>query len=226
MQSVVSTGRNLEEAKLNALEELGINDVTQVEFEELESPVDGIIRLRCTLKSDNTSGQITPQAADSGHSDEDLGDEPTPDVVEKAMLIAKEVAEYSRLSISPTHHGNQGRYIHIEYSGADCPLLIQHHGEFLDSLQYLMNVILSKFGGGGRVILDSLTYRKKRADRLRELATSLAEQVKDRQEEAELDPLPAHERRIIHHALLQDDGVQTYSEGNEPNRYVVISPKR
>jgi spoIIIJ-associated protein len=226
MRSLEIEGKNLKEAKQTALAELGVLDEAEVDFEVLSDVKGEPVRVRATLKGAGAQEEHAPRAADSGHSEDELGDEPAPDVLDRAMRIACEVAEHSGLDMQAAHRGNQGHYVHIEYTGPDSPILIEHRGEALDALQYLMNVMLSKAGGGARVILDTQNYRRRRADRLRELATSLATQVKERQEEAALDPLPAHERRIIHHALLEDDGVETYSEGNEPNRYVVISPKR
>ena len=67
-------------------------------------------------------------------------------------------------------------------------------------------------------------YRKRREDALTNLATKIAEQVLERQEEAVLDALPAFERRIVHKALSTIGGIATYSEGEEPNRRVVIAP--
>ena len=75
-----------------------------------------------------------------------------------------------------------------------------------------------------RLMLDAEGYRGRRADALRQRALDLAREVKERNQEAELEPLPAHERRIIHAALSEDPNVSTYSEGDEPHRRIVISP--
>jgi spoIIIJ-associated protein len=75
-----------------------------------------------------------------------------------------------------------------------------------------------------RVTLDGNDFRRRREDQLTKLAQSIADQVAKRGEEAVLDALPAFERRIVHKALSEYGGVQTYSEGEEPNRRVVIAP--
>ena len=116
-------------------------------------------------------------------------------------------------------------YLDVELTGQDALETFGRHGSSLDALQYLANLIINRrVGPEIRVILDANSYRRRRAETLENLARQFAAQVKDRQEECELDPLPAHERRIIHNALLDDPAVRTYSEGDEPDRRVVIAP--
>ena len=105
-------------------------------------------------------------------------------------------------------------------------MILPGDGSSLDALQYLCNLVINRrLGPEIRLILDASGYRERRAETLRKLAFEYANQVKDRQEECELDPLPAHERRIIHNSLLDDPGVRTYSEGDEPDRRVIIAPR-
>jgi spoIIIJ-associated protein len=95
----------------------------------------------------------------------------------------------------------------------------------LNALQYLCNVIASrKVTNGIRVTLEGDEYRQRREQILTQMALEVAEEVKKRGEEAVLAPLPAFERRIIHQALVEFAGVETYSEGEEPERCVVIAP--
>jgi len=74
-------------------------------------------------------------------------------------------------------------------------------------------------------MLDADNYRERRAETLCSIAQDYAREVKDRNQEAEMDPLPAHERRIIHSALIDDPDIRTYSEGDEPHRHIVIAPR-
>ena len=116
-------------------------------------------------------------------------------------------------------------YLDVELTGQDALETFGRHGSSLDALQYLANLAINRrVGPEIRLILDANSYRRRRAETLENLARQYANQVKDRQEECELDPLPAHERRIIHNALLDDPAVRTYSEGDEPDRRVVIAP--
>ncbi len=118
-----------------------------------------------------------------------------------------------------------GRYINLEIDGKDVGYLVGRRGEVLNALQYIANVIASrKLQPGVRIVLEGDNYRKRREEVLTELATNIAKEVKARGEEAVLDALPAFERRIVHQALVEFDGVTTYSEGEEPSRRVVIAP--
>ena len=119
----------------------------------------------------------------------------------------------------------EGRYVSLEIDGRDLGHLVGKHGEVINNLQYLMNISAGrKLGNGVRCILDGDDYRSRREEKLTALATKIATQVRDRGEEAVLDALPAFERRIVHKALSEMEGVTTYSEGEEPNRRVVIAP--
>lgn len=118
-----------------------------------------------------------------------------------------------------------GRYVNIDLDGSDVGFLVGRRGEVLNALQYLLNVISSRrVTQGVRVTLEGDDYRKRRETILTQMAIEVAEEVKKRGEEALLDALPAFERRIIHQALVDFEGVETYSEGEEPNRCVVIAP--
>ncbi|MCO5297769.1 MAG: KH domain-containing protein [Fimbriimonadaceae bacterium] len=144
----------------------------------------------------------------------------------KAMLaLVEEMLASADLEITAKVAGLQGRYVNIELDGRDVGHLIGKHGEVLNASQYLANIIASrKFDNGVRIVLDGANYRTKREEALTGLATKIAEQVLARGEEAVLDALPAFERRIVHKALSEIEGITTYSEGEEPNRRVVIAP--
>lgn len=119
----------------------------------------------------------------------------------------------------------QGRYVNIELDGKDVAYLVGKHGEVLNALQYLVNIIAGRtFGNGVRATIDGNHYRNRREQQLTAHAKRVADEVKKRGEEAVLDALPAFERRIVHKALSDYQGVSTYSEGEEPNRRVVIAP--
>lgn len=119
-----------------------------------------------------------------------------------------------------------GRYVNMQISGTDVGFLVGRRGEVLNAVQYLMNVVAARqLTNGVRVTLEGDNYREKRTKILYKMAEEIATQVKERGEEAVLDALPAFERRIIHQALVDFEGVNTYSEGEEPKRCVVIAPK-
>ena len=112
--------------------------------------------------------------------------------------------------------------------GDNLGILIGKHGQTLDSLQYLTNLVVNKNPGSGytRIILDVEDYRARREETLTRLAGHLADKACRIGEEIRLEPMSRHERKIIHMALQDNRRVTTYSAGENPRRYVVIVPKR
>ena len=106
-------------------------------------------------------------------------------------------------------------------------ILIGKHGQTLDSLQYLTNLVANKNSNERvRVIIDVEDYRDRRIETLTRLATRLADKVKRNGERVALEPMNPHERKIIHMALQGDRRVTTLSEGDDPYRHVVIELKK
>ena len=111
--------------------------------------------------------------------------------------------------------------------GDDMGILIGKHGQTLDSLQYLTNLVANKNSSERvRVIIDVEDYRDRRIETLTRLANRLADKVKRTGERVALEPMNPHERKIIHMALQGDRRVTTLSEGDEPYRHVVIELKK
>ncbi len=104
--------------------------------------------------------------------------------------------------------------------------MIGRHGQTIDAVQYLMNAISHREYGDERkeVVVDAAGYRERRRSTLESLAMRTAEQVRTSGERIELDPMTAVERKVVHLKLKEVDGVETASEGTEPNRYVVVLP--
>jgi spoIIIJ-associated protein len=115
----------------------------------------------------------------------------------------------------------------VTCSGADVAILIGRHGQTIDAVQYLLNAISHRSYGDERkeVIVDAAGYRERRRATLESLAVRTAQQVRTNGERVELDPMTAVERKVVHLRLKEFDGVQTASEGTEPNRYVVVLPE-
>ena len=114
----------------------------------------------------------------------------------------------------------------LAVSGPDASMLVGLHGQTLDAFQYLLMLMTNKGQANRiRVTLDADSYRARRAKKLAEFANELAAEVGKTGQEAVTDTLNPMERRIIHTALADNPDVQTYSEGDEPNRYVVVTPR-
>ena len=119
--------------------------------------------------------------------------------------------------------GNVFGYINGDTLG----ILIGRRGETLDAVQYLTSLKVNRGREGYiRVTLDTENYRAKREDTLIRLANRMANRALRTGRKVSLEPMNPYERRIIHYALQQTDGVDTHSEGEEPNRHVVITHKK
>ena len=115
----------------------------------------------------------------------------------------------------------------INLIGDDMGILIGKRGQTLDSLQYLVSMVLNKENDGYlRVKLDTENYRSRRKETLETLAKNIAYKVKRTKRSVSLEPMNPYERRIIHAALQNDKYVTTRSEGEEPFRHVVIFLKK
>lgn len=149
----------------------------------------------------------------------------TEEMAEEAMGVIRGLLEAGDLEARVELKGLNGRYVNLELDGKDVVHLVGKQGEALNQLQYLANIMISRqLDTGVRVTLDGNNFRQRREEKLATLARSVAEQVLERGEEAVFDALPAFERRVVHKVLAEFDGVTTYSEGEEPNRHVVIAP--
>ena len=117
--------------------------------------------------------------------------------------------------------------ININIVGKDMGLLIGKRGQTLDALQYLTSLVVNKESGTYyKVKLDTENYRARRRETLENLAKNLSSKVKKTKKSVALEPMNPYERRIIHSALQYDKFLETYSEGEEPNRKVVIAMKK
>ncbi len=115
----------------------------------------------------------------------------------------------------------------IDLSGDDMGVLIGKRGQTLDSLQYLVSLVVNKdVENYIRVKVDTENYRQRRKETLENLAKNIAYKVKRTKRPVSLEPMNPYERRIIHSALQNDKYVTTHSEGDEPFRHVVVVLKR
>lgn len=115
----------------------------------------------------------------------------------------------------------------VELSGDEMGILIGKRGQTLDSLQYLVSLVVNKdVDNYIRVKVDTENYRKRRKDTLENLAKNISYKVKRTKRPVSLEPMNPYERRIIHSALQNDKYVTTYSEGEEPFRHVVVVLKK
>lgn len=124
-------------------------------------------------------------------------------------------------------YNEEERNMDIELNGDDMGVLIGKRGQTLDSLQYLVSLVVNKdVDEYIRVKVDTENYRERRKETLENLAKNIAYKVKRNKRPVSLEPMNPYERRIIHSTLQNDKYVTTHSEGDEPFRRVVVTLKR
>ncbi|HZH94223.1 MAG TPA: RNA-binding cell elongation regulator Jag/EloR [Tissierellaceae bacterium] len=208
MKFVVKTAKTLEEALQEALTELKATE-KDVEYEVIEEASKGLFgligakeaKIKVVLKNDP---------------------EETADKFLDGVLKGMGIIALHDISI-------EDDIMKIEInniSSSDMGILIGKRGNTLDSIQYLLSLAINKDRENYlKVLLDAEGYRAKREETLKRLANKMAEKAKYSKRPVKLEPMNPYERRIIHSALQEFDGVSTYSEGNEPYRRVVIVSK-
>jgi spoIIIJ-associated protein len=228
---VEKTGRTVEEAINEALEELGITSeeaIIEVLDEGVSGGVLGFGRRPARVRVSIDEEAIHPAQAEEEqpvyYGDDEYTEEPeTPEEAETTAYVA---AILSGIGI----HGKissyrEGDTLHIEISGHDVGAAIGHHGETLDAIQYLASLVANKQSDNHlRVSVDIGGYRRRRESTLVSLAERAADKAVRTGRSVRLEPMSPAERRIIHTALQDFPGVTTHSEGEEPERYVVITP--
>ena len=128
---------------------------------------------------------------------------------------------------STIDYDEDSRVMNIDFSGDEMGILIGKRGQTLDSLQYLISLVVNKESDSYiKVKVDTEDYRERRKQTLENLAKNLSYKVKRTRRPVTLEPMNPYERRIIHSALQNDRYVETHSEGDEPYRKVVITLKK
>jgi spoIIIJ-associated protein len=124
------------------------------------------------------------------------------------------------------HVDEEEETITVSCTGPDLGMLIGRHGQTIDAIQYLANAAMYRGHSDERkeVVVDAAGYRARRRASLEALALRSAERALAQREPVELEPMTAVERKVVHLRLKELDGVETTSEGTEPNRFVVVHP--
>lgn len=146
---------------------------------------------------------------------------------EKARKFLSDVFRTMNLEVKVNMEFNKKEgSLNIDFEGSQMGILIGKRGQTLDSLQYITNLVVNKDAESYvRVKLDTENYRQRRKETLENLARNISFKVKKTRKSVSLEPMNPYERRIIHSSLQGNKYVETYSEGNEPYRYVVVTYK-
>lgn len=224
MKWVEKSAKTVEEAVELAIQELNITKDKAV-IEILEQPSKGFLgligsrlaRVKVTVKEEKAA---EPEVSAKKETSADRSKEK-----DTAYGFLREVLNCMDVKAEiKIKHTEAGLYINL--IGPKMGIIIGRRGQTLDSLQYLVSLVVNKDKGRDdylRVVLDTENYRSKREETLIRLANRLAERVVKTRKRMELEPMNPYERRIIHSALQDYPGVITYSEGEEPNRKVIIA---
>jgi len=206
-KEVVTTAKTIEEAVAKAVEELGAPSADKIEYTVIEEPKKGFLGLGAT------DAKISASYVSGGEA--------------RAVAFVKQLlADMSieaELEVTDGENGEKK----ISINGEGAAILIGHHGETLDSLQYLASLAANKRVNGKkeeytRISVDVEGYRAKREETLRTLARKMAARVVKYKKSVMLEPMNPYERRIIHSEIQNIEGVSTNSIGSENNRKIVI----
>jgi spoIIIJ-associated protein len=208
MRSVVKVSKTVDEAVKEALRELDV-DQDDVKVEVVEEPSKGLFGL---IGVKDAKVKVTVVNDPIEIADNFLS-RLLPSMNIKAMSVVK----------------REGMSLHVDItniSSSDMGILIGKRGSTLDSIQYLLSLVVNKDRENYiKIVVDIKGYRKKREETLIRLANKMAEKAKYSKRPIRLEPMNPYERRIIHSALQNMEGITTHSEGDEPYRRVVIQSK-
>ena len=234
LKTVTKTAKTVDEAVEAAIAELGCTkEQAQIEVisEGSEGGFLGVGKKDAEVKVSYEDGSDDAVSSDDSEDEEYYGDDENfeGDAVSEAEdAAANFVAEVlSGIGI----HGNMDSYreddtIYISVTGSDCGAAIGRHGETLEAITYMTNLIANKHSEGRvHVHLDVGGYRKHREQILKNLADKAASRVKRSGRKVVMEPMTPSERRIVHSYLQGVNGVTTHSEGEEPSRCVVVTPE-
>lgn len=154
-----------------------------------------------------------------------LTDEETDAVADLAVSYLKAIlALFGETSSSIDEYDGEAGELILDVNGGDLAVLIGRHGRTLDALQMVLSSLMSsRLKFYYPIVVDIEGYKTRRRRKLEDIAHSSAARAKQRHSKVSLAPMNAYERRIIHLALREDTGVVTHSEGEEPERCVVIT---
>jgi spoIIIJ-associated protein len=219
--SVEATGETVGEAKWKALRDLGRIapglDKATVRFQVVSEGERGLLGV----------GYVPARViASAAASDEPSSPEADPRDVSETAARVRAVVErvVGAMGIGTRVDVRESEdEIFVTCVGGDVGLLIGKHGQTIDALQYVLNASVHRQGGEQSVTVDAAGYRERRRATLEGIALRAADRA-TRGERVPLEPMTPVERKLVHERLKEVDGVETTSEGTEPNRYVVVFP--
>ena len=203
-RTITAKGKTVHEAIHNGLEQLGL-ETWQVTIDILHDGSKGFFGFGRSAEV-----RLTEKVTEGGNAEVFLNE-----------LFRKMGVEATATAVS------EDDQISVDITGDSTGVLIGRRGETLDALQYLTSLVVNKGSKEyKRVTVDTENYRKKREETLVRLAGRIANKVANTGRRVTLEPMNPYERRVLHYTLQNHPKVETYSEGQEPFRRVVVRKKR
>ncbi|MCQ2466749.1 MAG: protein jag [Clostridia bacterium] len=223
-KTVTKTAKTVDEAIQAAIDELGVAK-EDCKIEVISEPKDGFLGLGSKEAEVKVTVDIEEEDEEVVYygDDESFEGDAVTEAEDAAVRFVAEVL--SGIGI----HGNMDSYkegdtIYISVSGSDCGSAIGRHGETLEAISYMTNLIANKHSEDRvRVHLDVGGYRKHREQVLINLANKAAYKVRKTGRKVVMEPMTPSERRLVHAHLQNFKGVETHSEGEEPYRKVIVT---
>lgn len=206
MKQVTATGHNVEEAVESALSELKTTkDKVEISIvDEGKKGILGIFGSRPAIVKVKIKN----------------------DPIEEAIQFLKNVCLQMEVEVQ-VNSRTDGKHVYFELSSEKAGFLIGKRGQTLNALQSLTQLVLNRFSDQFFLLhMDIENYRERREESLVILANRLANKAIRENKQVSLEPMPSYERRVIHTALAENDKITTYSVGTDPNRHLVIAPKK
>lgn len=247
-------GKTVEDAVINAKQDLGLTS-DEIEYEVVERGGKGFLGLgskesvvRARKKDENSNSESTPTVNEESEPLENNDSQAQSNSLESSKTKEKKPIEEIDVTVHfdkiktfikdvaskmgeivevETKEGEDINSIDVNLSGDNMGIFIGKRGQTLDALQYLTSIIVNEDAKSYvRVKLDTEDYRNRRKATLENLASNMAKKATKLNRRVALEPMNPYERRIIHAYLQSDTKVDTYSEGVEPYRKVVIIPNK
>ncbi len=205
MDYIEVEAKTVNDAITDALVQLGVTS-DQIEYEVIEKGSSGFLGINSKMAKIRVRKKFCPE-----------------DEIRDFLSQVFDAMDLT-VEIIITSDEEEENVYNVDMKGDDMGVLIGKRGQTLDALQYLTNLVVNKrLDTYVKVKLDTEDYRRRRKETLENLAKNVAYKVKRTRKPVELEPMNPYERRVIHFALQNDRYVTTHSEGEGPERHVVIT---
>ncbi|MGL4330928.1 MAG: RNA-binding cell elongation regulator Jag/EloR [Clostridium sp.] len=207
MKIVETTGKTVGEALQKALNQLNLTE-DKVQVEVIQEPSKGFLNI---IGNKPAKIKVTKKA----------------NYIEDGRVFLRDVLDSMGIE-AEIDLKEEKDVLHINITGPKMGLIIGYRGETLDSLQYLISLVVNKNHDMPykKIVLDTENYRAKREETLKRVAQKTAYKVRKSGRPFKLEPMNPYERRVIHSVLQENELINTYSEGDEPYRRIIVELKK